>query len=126
MESSDLPSLNRQNFARPRTLGWRPAKYLGATASAEQQREGPVINSKNRGAHGEYGNYSRDWDIVRIMHNANVRPSIVPIWNDASRNVRQGVSLCSAAQSNSRHHHQRKNPNAKFLKHLAPLQAGFA
>lgn len=126
MGSPDLPSLNRQNLARPRTLGWRPAKYPGATAGAEQQREGPAINSKNRGAHGEYGNYSRDWDIVRIIHNANVRPTIVPIWNDASRNVRQGVSLCSAAQCNSRHYHQRKNPNAKFLKHLAPLQAEFA
>ena len=102
--------------------GWCPAKYLRAIEGAQQYREGPAINSKGRGAHRKYRNDSRDRHVVRIMHKANVRPAIIPIQNDARRNVGQGVGLRAATPSKSGRHDRRRHPNAQFTKHLAPLK----
>jgi len=114
-------SLNQQYLARPRMPGWCPAKYLRAIESAQQHWEGPIVNSGNRGAYRHYRNDSRDRHVVRIMHDANVRPAIIPIRNDVRRNVRQGVGLREATQSKGGRHHRGKKPNVQFRRHLAPF-----
>src|ERR1700691_1881969 len=56
------------------------------------------------------------------MYEANIRPGIIPIRNNARRNFRQGVGPRVTTQTKHRRYDRHRNPNAQFPEHRIPFK----